>query len=63
MMNVVPFKGGVRCDDCGEQISPARVRILDGKAKRCVSCEDEREGRIARARWASRPQDIEIIRG
>jgi ArsR family metal-binding transcriptional regulator len=62
MGKVLSFPSGVACKDCGEQISMARRKALPG-CTRCDECQREREDDIKRARFFSRPSDIEIIRG
>lgn len=62
MGDVIAMPSGIACKDCGEQISLARRRAVPG-CSRCEECQKDRETAIKRARMASRPNDIEIIRG
>lgn len=62
MPKVIPFTGGKRCKDCGEQIEPVRIRFAP-KAHRCIECQRDFEHAAAAARSAARPKDIVIIRG
>jgi len=61
-MAIVQFTGGKRCKDCGDQITPVRLKAVPDTT-RCSECQMERESEIKRARLFSRPRDIEIIRG
>ena len=62
MSEIVSFTGGKRCKDCGEQITPTRLKSVPDTS-RCSECQREREAEIKRARLFARPRDIEIIRG
>lgn len=42
MAEIASFTGGKRCEECGEQIAPRRVR-LNPDTKTCTVCEQEWE--------------------
>lgn len=55
------FTGGKHCEDCDEQILPARVRVFP-KATRCTSCQSKRERRISAAVNEAGDDGIVVIR-
>jgi hypothetical protein len=45
--NVIPFTGGKRCIECGEQIPPKRVMAVPN-ARKCAPCQTQREVEVHR---------------